>query len=263
MAKRSDPGTAWSAYREAHEELRTWLDGLPDTAWPRQSCLPGWTVAELAAHIASVADSVVAVKAASRESTAKSIGEYLAAYAPAADVIAGRAREAAESAAHEPSALLQTIDERFASAAEHVEELGLRDRVVEGRRGPIRLGDFLLTRVIEIVVHGDDFARSLPESGAPRLPRAASRMAVRALLEALAERAPGRSVEVRVPPHAAVQCVEGPQHTRGTPASVVETDAATWIRLASGRVSWQEAVAEGHVSASGERADLSAYVPLL
>ena len=78
----------------------------------------------------------------------------------------------------------------------------------------------------------------------------------------LAQQVPGRSVEVRIPPHVAVQCIEGPRHTRGTPPNVVETDAATWLRLATGRLGWADAVAEGRVTASGNRADLSALLPL-
>jgi hypothetical protein len=93
--------------------------------------------------------------------------------------------------------------------------------------------------------------------------REASRAAVRYLLEALAERAPGRAVEVRVPPFAAVQCVAGPRHTRGTPPNVVETDPVTWVRLATGRASFAGAVATGAVRASGNRADLSAHLPVL
>lgn len=93
--------------------------------------------------------------------------------------------------------------------------------------------------------------------------RADVRDATRFLLEELASRAPGRSVEVRVPPHGAVQCIAGPRHTRGTPPGVVETDAATWLAVASGRRRWAEAVADGSVRASGERTDLSAYLPLV
>jgi hypothetical protein len=92
--------------------------------------------------------------------------------------------------------------------------------------------------------------------------RDAARAAVRFLLEALAERAPGRAVEVRVPPYAAVQCVAGPRHTRGTPPNVVETDPVTWLELATGRLDWAAAVAAGRVRASGPRADISAYLPL-
>jgi hypothetical protein len=86
--------------------------------------------------------------------------------------------------------------------------------------------------------------------------------AVRLLLDRLATAAPGRSVEVRVPPYAAVQCVEGPRHTRGTPPNVVEMDAATWIGLATGRIGWAEAVADGRARATGPRADLSPWLPL-
>ncbi|MFC0029540.1 sterol carrier family protein [Micromonospora chaiyaphumensis] len=88
------------------------------------------------------------------------------------------------------------------------------------------------------------------------------REAVRTLLATLAERAPGRSVEVRVPPYGAVQCVAGPRHTRGTPPNVVEMDPATWLALATGRLGWAEAVTEGRVRVSGIRADLSEHLPL-
>ena len=82
-------------------------------------------------------------------------------------------------------------------------------------------------------------------------------------LALLAIRAPGKSVEVRVPPFAAAQVVPGVRHTRGTPPAVVELDGATWVALATGRVTWAEAMAEGKVRASGERADLSPYLPLM
>lgn len=86
--------------------------------------------------------------------------------------------------------------------------------------------------------------------------------AVRFTLEELGARAPGRSVEVRVPPFGAVQCIEGPTHTRGTPPNVVETDAATWLAIATGRREWAEAVAACDLRVSGIRADLGDLVPL-
>ena len=92
--------------------------------------------------------------------------------------------------------------------------------------------------------------------------KADEKLLVKHFLAVLAERAPGASVEVRVPPYAAAQVVPGVRHTRGTPPAVVETDAATWIALATGRTTWAEAVAAGEVIASGERTDLSAYLPL-
>lgn len=86
--------------------------------------------------------------------------------------------------------------------------------------------------------------------------------AVRYLLQLLVEKAPGNSVEVRVPPFGAVQVIEGPRHTRGTPPNVVETDPATWVALATGRMEWTDAAAAGRISASGTRADISHLLPL-
>ena len=93
--------------------------------------------------------------------------------------------------------------------------------------------------------------------------RADVQAATKHLLALLAELAPGRSVEVRVSPFGAVQCITGARHTRGTPPAVVETDPATWIALATGELSWHQAVHEGRVRASGERSDLSSYLPLV
>lgn len=86
--------------------------------------------------------------------------------------------------------------------------------------------------------------------------------AVRYLLQLLDEKAPGNSVEVRVPPFGAVQVVQGPRHTRGTPPNVIEMDAATWIALATGAETWADAAAAGRVQASGIRADLGDLLPL-
>ena len=91
----------------------------------------------------------------------------------------------------------------------------------------------------------------------------ALREAARYLAGLLAAQAPGRSVEVRVPPYAAVQCIEGPRHTRGTPPNLVEMDPVTWVRLAAGLTSWADALTAGAVRASGVRADLGPYLPVL
>jgi hypothetical protein len=99
------------------------------------------------------------------------------------------------------------------------------------------------------------------ESGATP-DRLAVKAAVKASLAVLVETAPGHAVEVRVPPFAAVQAIEGTRHRRGTPPAVVECDARTWLALAVGRLTWADAVADGRVRASGERSDLSAYLPL-
>ncbi len=85
---------------------------------------------------------------------------------------------------------------------------------------------------------------------------------VKTTLNALTVKAPGRAIEVRVPPYAAVQCGEGPTHTRGTPPNTIEMDAQTWLALASGELAWDQAVASGAVLASGSRADLAQFLPL-
>jgi hypothetical protein len=91
----------------------------------------------------------------------------------------------------------------------------------------------------------------------------ALREAARYLAGLLAAQAPGRAVEVRVPPYAAVQCIEGPRHTRGTPPNLVEMDPVTWVRLALGLTRWADARATAAVRASGVRADLGPYLPVL
>jgi hypothetical protein len=98
-------------------------------------------------------------------------------------------------------------------------------------------------------------------AASPRTPDQ-TRLLVKHFLAVLSERSPGASVEVRVPPYAAVQAVAGVRHTRGTPPAVVELDADTWIALSTGELSWPEAESSGRVRASGERADLSELLPL-
>ncbi|RBY82639.1 sterol carrier family protein [Blastococcus sp. TF02A-26] len=107
-----------------------------------------------------------------------------------------------------------------------------------------------------------DAVRPWLAGDAEQPPRSVLGAAVKTSTRWLAQQVPGRSVELRVPPHVAVQLVPGPRHTRGTPPNVVETDAATWLRLATGAMTWGAALAEGRVSASGNRADLSEHLPL-
>ena len=120
-----------------------------------------------------------------------------------------------------------------------------------GPADPAALGRACTATVVAALNYG---LRPCPE---------ALRAATRYLLDLLASTAPGRAVEVRVPPYAAVQAIGGPRHTRGTPANVVEMDPVTWVRLATGLLPWGEAVADGLVSASGVRADLTDYHPVL
>lgn len=102
----------------------------------------------------------------------------------------------------------------------------------------------------------------LADPGRPAPARPDLAAAVRLSLRTLADIAPGRSVEVRVPPFAAVQCVEGPRHTRGTPPNVIEMDSRTWLELATGRLRWSAALDAGRISASGARADVSHWLPI-
>lgn len=107
-----------------------------------------------------------------------------------------------------------------------------------------------------------DVAVALARVGEETAESADLRLLVKHFLAVLEARAPGHSVEVRVPPYAAVQVVPGVRHTRGTPPAVIETDAATWLALATGALSWVDALTSGTVTASGERTDLSPYLPL-
>ena len=124
------------------------------------------------------------------------------------------------------------------------------------------LTDYLVTRLVEAVVHADDLADALGLDAFPH-DRQALAAVTRMLADAFADRVPGGAVELRIPPYAVVQAVPGPKHTRGTPPNVVETDPLTWIRLATGRVPWAAAVADHAVAASGERSDLGEYLPVL
>ncbi len=254
------------AERKALEEtwsvVRAWVGELPPEAYDDPSVLEGWVVRDLVAHLGRGLEALVAATPAEAGARPLSIRKYVATYPHGAREITTATRALAAETAADPLAALDASWQRTVDALDRFGD-GDPTRVVAARRGPILLADLVVTRVLELVVHADDLHRSLPALAAPALPREALRRAVRALLDALVELAPGHSVEVRVPPFAAVQCVEGPRHTRGTPPNVVEADPMTWIRLACGRVPWKESVADGAVRASGERADLSTYLPLL
>ncbi|MEV5161573.1 sterol carrier family protein [Streptomyces sp. NPDC053728] len=227
-----------------------------------QLALPGlgeWTVRELAAHL------IMALERASRAMELPaprgpkpevSLLEWPFSTTGGSAGIADHTRELAEGRP-DLDALYEETSARFAELV----PADAGDRLVTTRSGTMRLGDFLVTRTVELVVHTDDLHRAtgldIPYD------RQALAACTRLLADALADRAPGASVEVRVPPFAVVQCIGGPKHTRGTPPNVVETDPLTWIRLATGRTGWAEALEAAQVSASGERADLAPLLPLM
>jgi hypothetical protein len=86
--------------------------------------------------------------------------------------------------------------------------------------------------------------------------------AVRFFLEELSFLRPGKSVEVRVPPLGAVQCIDGLEHRRGTPPNSVELGSSDWFALAVGEVSWDDLVGSGKLVASGTRSDLADIFPI-
>jgi uncharacterized protein (TIGR03083 family) len=231
--------------------------GLDAADFARPTRLGEWRVAELVAHLGT-----------------SNLPRYLA--GPPAD----RARIDTVDWARSCASAAATVDERAHAMSDEARPAELRALVRESRLaveaaladvepgfvvaarfGDIDVSDYLATRCVELTVHTLDLAEAV--GVAPALDRDAVSIAVRLLLNVLSAGAPGRSVEVRVPPYGAVQCVEGPRHTRGTPGNVVETDAATWLELATGRLGWVSAMAAGRVHASGERADLSGLLPLL
>ncbi|MFE5289382.1 sterol carrier family protein [Nocardia sp. NPDC056611] len=104
----------------------------------------------------------------------------------------------------------------------------------------------------------------LRDDSAPAPARTELAAAVRGTARALAADAPGHSVEVRVPPFVAVQCIEGPRHTRGNPPNVVETDARTWLLLATGLLDFGAAVESAALTASGSRAgEVARWLPVV
>ena len=244
---------------DAFATVRAQVASVDEDRYASPSVLDGWTVRDLLAHLARALDAVTAAEVVPARTDATSLADHLAGYAASAEAIATTTRRLAAESTDPP---LVVLDSTWSRVLAHLDRLGPSATVVSGRRGAIRLTDLLLTRVLELVIHADDLARSLG-APAPAFSPEVERAAVRTLLEALAARHPGRAVEVRVPPYAAVQCVEGPRHTRGTPPNVVETDPWTWIRLAAGRATWADCRADGAVRASGERADLGGLLPIL
>lgn len=247
------------AFTEQCRALAAWLDALPAAAFAQPTVLAPWDVRTLVGHVVLIRDGLAQQLRTRSAERALSAGDYVSRYRPSAVSIAERTL--AMTAGREPAELIAALGEaeRLQAAAEAVDDRA----VIDGARGPITALDWANTRVVDLVVHCDDLSRSLPDHDPVPLKRAALATATRTLAEILAAQAPGHSVEVRVPPFVAVQAVAGPRHTRGTPPNVVETDPLTWLRLATGRTGFADAVASGAVRASGLRADLTAHLPVL
>ncbi|WUH92709.1 maleylpyruvate isomerase family mycothiol-dependent enzyme [Streptomyces sp. NBC_00433] len=259
-ARTYDPDRTWDALVAQAGHVRDAVRGLPAEAYGGPSGLPGWDVRLLVAHIVRQVDALGVLLAEPEPAPGgkpTGLDEWTQSTGPIADRLDASTR-VTEQAMEDPVAAIEAAADGLA---------GLRGEALRPGRllpepfGGMRALDFTVTRLVELVVHSDDLARATGREAV--LDRQAVAAVVRVLADALAAKAPGNAVEVRVPPYAAVQCVEGPRHTRGTPPNVVETDPLTWIRLATGRTGWAEALDAAAVAASGERADLGPYLPVM
>ncbi|HEY9373923.1 maleylpyruvate isomerase family mycothiol-dependent enzyme [Streptomyces sp.] len=237
------------------ENVRTAVATLTPEQLDGPTRLGAWTVRELAAHLTAVVGAVARYLAAPEpERQELTLLDWPFATITAAEQVDEDTRAIdADDLAALYAATAEQYTQRLAGASD--------DRLVPTRFGGMRLADFLVTRTVELVVHTDD----LNAATGLDVPydRQALAACTRLLADALAVKAAGGAVEVRIPPFAVVQCVEGPRHTRGTPPNVVETDPLTWIRLATGRTDWATERAAARVSASGERADLADLLPIM
>lgn len=275
-----DPARTRDALTAQAELLRTAVHSLctgPDAgarlAGPTR--LGDWTVRELVAHLGLVLDAVPRTTGAEAGT-----GELLTptgwvaatrTAAPTIDAVAreqtGAGRQFGGAPAEVAAAFDAAVDRMRSTLADAPDFAP--DLRVPTRFGPMLFSDYLVTRLVETVVHGDDLAAALAADLPQGLPpdRQALAAVTRLLADSLAAQAPGGAVELRIPPFAVVQCVAGPRHTRGTPPNVVETSPLPWIRLATGRTSWAQATGEtsdvAELTASGERSDLSSLLPVM
>ncbi|MEV7995325.1 sterol carrier family protein [Streptomyces sp. NPDC086077] len=257
-ARTYDPVRTRAAVLAQFGAVRGAVRGLTDEQLALPTRLGDWAVRDLVAHIgmtlAAVSRLLDEAEPVRQDARLPDWPSAIAADAPA---IARTARNLAE---RHPGldAHLADVERRFTADLDAHQGT----RLLPTSAGALPLADYVVTRTVELVVHTDDLNAAVPGLEVP-YDRQALAAATRLLADALAAKAPGGSTEVRIPPYAVVQCVEGPRHTRGTPPNVVETDPLTWIRLATGRLAWPDAVAEAKVSASGERADLGKLLPLM
>ena len=223
----------------------------------RPTRLGDWHVRQLVAHVAHTNLGAL-LKPPGAPSAQTDVMQWALATPSVAAAVDERARALSEEA---PPAELRSLITDMRESVEMLLAEPDATFVVPARFGAIRIADYLATRCVELTVHSLDLADALGRE--VPLDKDAASVASRLLAQVFAAGAPGRSVELRVPPYVAVQAVEGPRHTRGTPPNVVETDVTTWLEIATGRTSWYDAVEAGAISASGDRADLSAFLPVL
>ncbi|MFF3911343.1 sterol carrier family protein [Streptomyces sp. NPDC001848] len=253
-----DPAKTRAAVLAQFENVREGVATLTAEQLALPTRLGDWTVRELVVHIGMALSAfgrfLTRPEPATQDST---VLDWPFATSANSGAIADATRTLA---ARNPD-----LDTYLADIEKEVSELLTAHpgtRLLDTTAGAMPLADYLVTRTVELVVHTDDLNAAVPGLDIPH-DRQALAAATRLLADALAVKAPGASTEVRVPPYAVVQCIEGPRHTRGTPPNVVETDPLTWVRLATGRTSWDRALADAKVGASGERADLSGLLPLM
>ncbi len=253
-----DPARTRAAVLAQFGNVRAAVRTLTPEQLASPTRLGEWTVRELVAHIGmalTAVDRLLGEPEPVRQDA--QVLDWPLAIAADATAIAGTARRL--GAEHpDLDAHLAEVERRFAERL----DTHPGSRLLPTSAGALPIADYVVTRTVELVVHTGDLNDALPGLDIP-YDRQALAAATRLLADALAVKAPGGSTEVRVPPYAVVQCVEGPRHTRGTPPNVVETDPLTWVRLATGRLTWRDALDGAKVSASGERADLGGLLPLL
>ncbi|MEI5099078.1 sterol carrier family protein [Streptomyces sp. PmtG] len=257
-ARAYDPSKIRTAVLTQFTTVREAVAGLTGEQLARPTRLGDWSVRELAAHLTMSLGAVARALDAPEPDKAE---VTLRNWAFQTSAAAGRVDEDVRGIVAGGT----DLDALFGQALDRLtaELPGVpAGRLVPMRFGGMALADFMVTRTVELIVHTDDLNDAVPGLDVP-YDRQALAACTRLLADTLALKAPGGSVEVRVPPYAVVQCVEGPRHTRGTPPNVVETDPLTWIRLATGRTEWAAALDAARVSASGERADLGGLLPLM
>ena len=173
-------------YAAQFEVLSVWIGGLQPGELASPSVLPGWTVADLVSHLAGTGATIAALRVTDDDVEPMTVADYVVNYASSAENIGRLARDTTVAAGPD---LLARFETAHAQAERTLDEIGSVDRIVLSRRGPILLSDFMDTRLIELVVHTGDLARSLPGRTSPTVLPSAERRVVAVLRELLTEMA--------------------------------------------------------------------------